>query len=332
MPLTKNGQLRIEVIDEIFRGINRYNFNDLLKKVNSVLLRHGTPAIGEKTLYNDLKFLREEKGAPIHRPNASDDKYYYTEKFSIKTSLLDYEEIEYLKQVSLIVKKLSPSQTGEEFNQIISKLDNTVHTVSEHAQSIIEIEEHTQSSGIHWYNALFYAIKDKSPLRIAYKPYHKDEPREFIFHPYLLKQYRNRWFLFGREGNKEYVTNLGLDRIVSIKNSSAMYNENDLFSSEDYFNHLIGVSKPNESEIQDIILRVEAKSVPYILSKPIHKLQKKVKSYKNGDIQLKIPLYVNYELTSTILGYQNTVEVLAPRKLREEVLGILKKGLKKYEL
>jgi predicted DNA-binding transcriptional regulator YafY len=330
MPLTKNAQLRIEVIDEIFRGVNRYNFKDLLKKVNTVLSRSGTPAIGEKTLYNDLKYLREEKGAPIHRPNASDDRYYYTEKFSIKTPLLDYEEIEYLKQISLIVKRLSPAHSGEEFNQIIAKLDNTVHTVSEHAQSIIEVEAHSQSSGIHWYNALFYAIKDKSPLRIAYKPYHKVEPREFVFHPYLLKQYRNRWFLFGREGNKEYVSNLGLDRIVSIKNSAATYVENDLFSPEDYFNHLIGVTKPNEGEIQDIVLRVEAKSVPYILSKPIHKLQQKVRSYINGDIQLKIPLYINYELISTILGYQNTVEVVTPKELRKEILDILKKGVKKY--
>jgi hypothetical protein len=55
MPLIKNAQLRIEVIDEIFRGINRYNFEDLLKKVNAILIRSGTPAIGEKTLYNDLK-------------------------------------------------------------------------------------------------------------------------------------------------------------------------------------------------------------------------------------------------------------------------------------
>lgn len=331
MPLTKNAQLRIEVIDEIFRGINRYNFDDLLKKVNDVLLRSGTPAIGEKTLYNDLKYLREEKGAPIHRPNASDDRYYYTEKFSIKTPLLDFDEIEYLKQISLVVKRISPAHSSEEFNQIIAKLDNTVHTKAEDIESIIEVETHTQFSGIHWYNTLFYAIKDKSPLRISYKPYHREEPREFVFHPYLLKQYRNRWFLFGRESNKEYVTNLGLDRIVSVKNSTATFVENDLFTAEDYFNHLIGVSKPSEGEIKDIVLRIEAKSVPYILSKPIHNLQKIVKNYKNGDLQVKIPLYINYELVSTILSYQNTVEVLAPKELRDEILNILKKGVEKYE-
>jgi predicted DNA-binding transcriptional regulator YafY len=110
---------------------------------------------------------------------------------------------------------------------------------------------------------------------------------------YLLKQYRNRWFLFGREGNKEY--------------------------------------KPLESEIQDIILRVDKKSVPYVLSKPIHSLQKTTKHYKNGDIQVKIPLYINYELVSTILTYQNTVEIIAPNELRLEVLDILRKGIKLYE-
>ncbi len=331
MPLTKNAHLRLEVIDEIFRGVNRYNFKDLLKKVNSVLVRSGTPAIGEKTLYNDLKYLREEKGAPIHRPNAYDDRYYYTEKFSISTTILDYEEIDYLKQVSLILKRLSPAHSGDEFNQIIAKLDNTVHIKSDSAESIIEIESHTQTSGIHWYNTLFYAIKDKSPLRISYKPYHKEKPRDFILHPYLLKQYRNRWFLFGREGNKEYITNLGLDRIVSIKNSAANFLENDLFSVEDYFNHLIGVSKPRNGEVQEIVIKVDAESVPYILSKPIHNLQKISKKYKNGEVQVNIPLYINYELISTILSYQHTLEVMKPLELRKEIIAILKKGMKKYE-
>jgi predicted DNA-binding transcriptional regulator YafY len=331
MPLTKNAQLRIELLDEIFRGVNRYNFINLLKKINNVLCSYDIPAIGEKTLYNDLKYLREEKSAPIHRPNAFDDKYYYTEKFSIKTTILDYEEIEFLKQVSLILKRLSPAHSGGEFTQIIAKIDNTTHTVTETEESIIEIETHTQSSGIHWYNTLFYAIKDKSPLRISYKPYHKDEARDFIFHPYLLKQYRNRWFLFGREAGKEYVANLGLDRIVSIRNSGVTFFENDLFSADHYFNHLIGVSKPRDVEIQNVVLRVDEKSVPYILSKPIHNLQKISKRYKNGDIQVEIPLYINYELISTILSYQNTVEVLMPKELRQEILNILKKGMNKYE-
>jgi predicted DNA-binding transcriptional regulator YafY len=236
-----------------------------------------------------------------------------------------------LKQVALIISRLSPAHSGDEFNEIIAKLDNTVHTLSDQRESIIEIEAHTQSSGIHWYNTLFYAIKDKSPLRLSYKPYHKEEARDFVFHPYLLKQYRSRWFLFGREGNKEYLANLGLDRIVSIKNSVATFIKNDLFSAEDYFNHLIGVSKPRNGKIEDITLRVEVKAVPYILSKPIHKLQKTIKKYKTGDLLVKIPLYINYELISTILSYQNSVEVIAPKELREEILSILKKGINKYQ-
>ena len=122
-----------------------------------------------------------------------------------------------------------------------------------------------------------------------------------------------------------------LNRIISIKNSAATFIENDLFSADDYFNHLIGVSKPKNGEIQDIILRVEAKSVPYILSRPIHKLQKIDKHYRNGDIQIKIPLYINYELISNILSYQNTVEVLKPKELRQEIFEILKKGIDKYK-
>jgi predicted DNA-binding transcriptional regulator YafY len=74
------------------------------------------------------------------------------------------------------------------------------------------------------------------------------EPTEKIVHPYLLKEFRNRWFLLGREGDATRVTNYALDRIKKIKPSNEQYLDNDLFNAFQYFNHLIGVSVPEGGE------------------------------------------------------------------------------------
>jgi hypothetical protein len=319
MPVVKNARLRLEVLDEILSGINKYSFNDLLKKINNKLILNGDSAIGEKTLYNDLKYLREEKGAPINKPNAFDPNYYYTEKFSIKELLLGDEEVDYLKQAAEILKRLSPFLIGQEIDEIIAKLENKVHTNVPSREQIIQFETHTQSTGGNWLQSLFSAIKEKLALRIIYKPFSKTESKELIFHPYLLKQYRNRWFVFGREDHNNYVTNLALDRILSIKNSSTSFVENDLFSPDDYFKHLVGVSMPRNSPIEDVVIRIKATTVPYLTSKPIHNLQEVTKTYKNGDVQIKIPVYINYELESTIMSYGKALEVLKPEVLRNNL-------------
>ena len=319
MPLTKNAQLRIEILDEILSGINKYTFQNLLKRINEKMIFAGFCEIGEKTLYNDLKYLREEKNAPVHRPNAFDNTYYYTEKFSIKDLLLGEEEVDYLKQAAEILKRLSPFLIGPEIDEIIAKLENKVHTNVPSREQIIQFETHTQSAGGNWLQSLFSAVKEKSALRIIYKPFSKTEPKELIFHPYLLKQYRNRWFVFGREEYNNYVTNLALDRIVSIKNSSTSFVQNDLFSPDDYFKHLVGVSMPRNSPIEDVVIRIKATTVPYLTSKPIHNLQEITKTYKNGDVQIKIPVYINYELESTIMSYGKALEVLKPEVLRNNL-------------
>jgi predicted DNA-binding transcriptional regulator YafY len=324
MPLTKNSKLRIEILDEILGGIKKYTFQDLQKKINEKLILNGYNGIGEKTLYNDLKYLREEKYAPIHKPNPFDNTYYYTEKFSIKELLLGDEEVDYLKQAAEILKRLSQFLIGPEIDEIIAKLENKVHTNVPSREQIIQFETHTQSAGGNWLQSLFSAVKEKLALRIIYKPFSKTESKELIFHPYLLKQYRNRWFVFGREEHNNYVTNLALDRILSIKNSSTSFIENDLFSPDDYFKHLVGVSMPRNSPIEDVVIRIKATTVPYLTSKPIHNLQEITKTYKNGDVQIKIPVYINYELESTIMSYGKALEVLKPEVLRNNLKELMK--------
>jgi predicted DNA-binding transcriptional regulator YafY len=330
MPVTKNAQLRIELLDDILGGVRKYNFEDLLEKINDKLAEAGYSTIGERSLFTDLQYLREEKDAPIHKPTSVDPYYYYTEKFSIKNRLLEEEEVDSLKQASEILKRLSPHLIGSELDEVIAKLENKVHTNVPDRAEIIQFETHTQSAGGNWIHPLFTAIKDKSSLRITYKPFHKTEAREFIFHPYLLKQYRNRWFLFGRENSNIYIMNLALDRIQSIKNSSSVFIENDLFLPDNYFKHMVGVSMPINGEIHDVVIKVKPKSVPYLTSKPIHKLQETVKTYKTGAIQIKVPVYINHELVSTILSYGNALEVISPAILRDEIKETIHNYMKLY--
>jgi predicted DNA-binding transcriptional regulator YafY len=216
--------------------------------------------------------------------------------------------------------------------EIINKLQNTVTTNAKDAATIIQFEKQAPTTGNEYIDDIFSAIKEKTPLRISYQSFKAKSPDQYIFHPYLLKEYRNRWFLIGRKENSNTITNLALDRIKSIKNSSSPYLHNDLFQTEVYFNNLIGVSVPTGERIQEIEIKVTSKQAPYVRTKPIHHTQEIIKEYSNGDILIRLYLICNYELKSTLLGFGCDLEVTKPADLREEIKNILQSAVHCYSI
>ena len=313
-------RLRIEILDELLGGTRKRNYRDLLAALGSALQLRGEVPIQERMLKNDISFLINNEGAPIHRPTKKDPYIYYTEKFSLKKVPVDDDDIAYLKQAVAILKKATDIKLTIEIDAIISKLENKIHTNVPESNTMIAFEEHTQANGNEYFDKLFSAIQEKSTVKLSYQPFGKEE-REWLLHPYMLKEYRNRWFLIGRVGNNKSVSNLGLDRIKGkIKNCSEPFTENDLFDPETYFNNLIGVTFPSEQkEPYEIQIKVSKLLIDYVKTKPIHKWQKMLKEYKDGSILIGLDLFNNYELKSYLLSYGPGIEVVKPKLLRAEM-------------
>jgi len=319
MPVTKNFSLRIEILDQLLSIGKKFTFSQLLERINEKLSEMGLSEISDRTLRNDIKFLRDEKDAPLFKATNTEPFYYYVNKFSIKELIISDEDVDYFKQAADILKKVAGLSFGAELDEIIKKLENRVHTNIPERSNFIQFENQVITLGLNWLDDLFNSIKNKSVLRVSYLPFHYETAKDFIFHPYLLKQYRNRWFVFGRTDENNFLTIFALDRIKGIKNSKNNYIENNLFDPEEYFNNLVGVSVKKDSKIEDILIKVKGPQLQYILSKPIHNNQEMVKKYKNGDAMIKLKLFVNYELVSQLMGYGSTIEVIKPQFLRDEI-------------
>jgi len=142
-------------------------------------------------------------------------------------------------------------------------------------------------------------------------------------HPYYLKQYNNRWFVFGFNPDVNKADwNLALDRIISITETSQKYIESPQIDWSEYFEDIIGVTKPTDQIPEEITLIFSGKTCNYIESKPIHGSQK---SYWIDDKKLKVTLniIINYEFERLILSYSDSLTILSPIKLKN----IIKKRL-----
>src|SRR5690606_17761466 len=121
---------------------------------------------------------------------------------------------------------------------------------------------------------LFNAIVNKRSLTVEYQDFKSPLPYTIAFHPYYLKQYNNRWFVFGyNEFTKNEYWNMALDRIKTIEEAKAKYIETEV-DWEEYFYDLIGVTKKVDDELQTVKLWFSPSQAPYVVTKPIHPTQK----------------------------------------------------------
>ena len=88
---------------------------------------------------------------------------------------------------------------------------------SRYSQSFIHFERAPEIIGIQYFDPIVRAIENSMVLRITYLPYYEDKPYFNEVHPYLLKEFRHRWYLIGFNAYREQLRTYALDRIRSLE-------------------------------------------------------------------------------------------------------------------
>jgi predicted DNA-binding transcriptional regulator YafY len=145
-----------------------------------------------------------------------------------------------------------------------------------------------------------------------------------------LKQYNNRWFLFGfNPVTGKYDWNLAIDRIMGIKETTGSYQKNTKIKWQDYFDDIIGVTRPADGKLRTVILQFLGKTGKYMVSKPLHGSQRS-KWLDNDTLEIRLKLIVNYELERLILSYADSVKVIEPETLMISVKSRLGQAYAQY--
>lgn len=332
MAITKNAFIRYQALDRCFRNPGRnFYIDDLLEICNEAIteLDPNSSGIKKRQLYDDISFMESSQGwsIPLERMKDGRKKYFRYENlsFSINSQPINDLEAEQLKSAMMVLRRFKGIPQFEWINELLPKLDDTFK-LSNHSDNIINFDRNEFLTGTEHLSPLFNAILYKQTLQITYQSFKSDTEQEILFHPYHLKSYNNRWFLFGKSGSYENLTNLALDRIKDIKNSEIEYFENGALDFDEYFEDIIGVSKLAEQKPIKIELQATKKLAPYIKTKPLHGSQKTISESESG-YSFSIEVIPNYELEQLLLSYGEAIKIQGPsnfkQKMKERVLELL---------
>ena len=330
MATNKHAMIRYQALDACFANrYKRFFIEDLIEACNKALQEFYLSKedtvndveyyVKRRTIFNDIAFMQSEEGwsAPIKRFYESHRCYYRyeDENFSINKRDFSQAELDTLDEALIMLNRLNGTAGFDWVSEFIANFEDKLGR-KKNTTPVIGYEKNPFLTGIENLSVLYNYIVNKQVIKISYQHFTQGE-MVHIMHPYYLKQYNNRWFLFGiTEQNKEVLTNLALDRIANIELADTPYIPNTSFDFEEYFDDVVGVSVPRSGEPEKVVLKISEKQYPYIKTKPLHPSQAELDK-DNRIIQLDV--FLNWELESLILSYGDDIEVIEPISLRERI-------------
>ena len=341
MATNKHAIIRYQALDKCFSNrYKKYYIEDLIDECNKALQEFYITKedkvndiehyVKRRTIFEDIKYMKSLAGydAPIVSVYEGRRCYYrYSDAaFSIKKKEFSDADLDTMDEALILLNRLNGLAGFDWVEEFIANFEDKLGR-KRNTTPVIGYEKNPFLRGIENLSPLYNYIVNKQVLKITYQHFTQGEMVHFM-HPYYLKQYNNRWFLFGiTERERDHLTNLPLDRIVNVEPVHMAYIPNTKFDFEEYFDDVVGVSVPRSGAPEKIVLQFGEKRYPYVITKPIHPTQKEMDK-ENRIIQLEV--HQTPELESRILSFGDQVEVLEPITLRERISEQIKNLKEKY--
>src|SRR5258708_3071068 len=336
MSINKLALIRYKTIDECLRNrVRKWTLEDLIDKVSSVLYEYEGihSGVSRRILQMDIQLMRSNKlgyNAPII---VTGKKFYSYEdpKYSITQAPINNKDVEKMKEIVGVLKQFNGFNYFDEMSDMIAKLENNLYRSTHRDGNYIQFESNQQLKGLQHINPLYQAILHKRPLLLEYKSFKATQARKNIYYPYLLKEYRNRWFLITKAQDGKSLMTLALDRILEFQElPKEPFVPYEGVEFDRYFSDLIGVTKSEKDRPHKVILQVNKSNAPYVLTKPIHPSQSILKEEEDG-LLIRIDVVLNFELEREILGFGESIKVLPPRLLASRIKRRLELARRPYE-
>ncbi|MCC5944322.1 MAG: WYL domain-containing protein [Bernardetiaceae bacterium] len=326
MPITKLALLRYMRIDRMLRN-KQFRYPSKQDILEACTEDFGILSVS--TIEKDFAAMRLDFDAPIAYHKKEKGYYYTDENYRFLSVNLSEKEKMALGFVETVLSEFRELPIFADFSDAVDKvLDGVSHVKRSGRQPTIHLDTLPPQKGREIMPDIWQYIDNKNVIALIYQKYESETPKTYTAHPYLLKTYRNLWYMIAWVEEYGKVRTFGIDRIISAKvltDKLYMPPEQADFDAQQYYRYCIGVTAL-EQQPQDIILSFDAFQGKYIEAQPLHHTQEVLINNKK-EYRIKLKLIVNYELKMLLMSYGASLKVMAP----EELVADLHKELNKMQ-
>ncbi len=338
MPANKYALLRYRIIDRCLTNTARpFPSKEALRQAcEDALYGSDGEQISESTIEKDIWAMRNEGElgfyAPISYSKAEKGYYYEDPKYTINDINLGDEDLDALYFAADTLTQFRDIPLFKAYRNAIDKLVSKLRVNRDPndrtTDDFIQFEDAPEVHGLDHLEPLVEAIRDNASIRFNYQKFTDDSYDEHEVDPYLLKEYRNRWYLICWHPAKNEYRTFGLDRIRSLERAETTFVMREDFDSDRFFRFSVGITQINSEPVL-VKLKCEPLLAKYLQSRPLHKSQA-AEIQADGSTMLTLEVLITFELVNEILGYGKAIEVEAPHELRLRVREEFKAALDLY--
>ena len=157
-------------------------------------------------------------------------------------------------------------------------------------------------SGQKYLTPLIEAMRDGKTVVLRYKSFWRQDEYSVEVEPFLVKVFRQRWYLLARNPRKDVLRIYALDRIRELRQTENTFTLPKNFSPEDYFYNSFGIISPDNCPPEVVKLKVYGTQKEYFRTLPLHHSQEEI---ENTDEYTVFRYYLSptYDFIQEILSH-----------------------------
>lgn len=350
MPTNKNAMTRYKILDDLLSNrYHNYSLDDLTEELNRRLNDMDIDSVTRRCVEKDIHYLEFDGPFLVEIERYSAPGYNKEKQRSYTKKCLRYANPSF----SIFKKDLSEDEEyllSEALNMLgqfegLPNLDGLEGLrlglgVTPKRKIISFSKNPLENSTL--FGELFTLISQRLVTELTYHTFNNAKAeKKVIVHPYLLKEYNRRWFLFAAANSDDKLLCFSLDRIDSVKSLPAFQYREYKGDLSSYFDDIIGVTLHIGNPIEHITFWVSNNSKYYVETKPLHESQILYKGEKEMEFEKKYPklkngcffsidCVENYELIRELCSFGPELIVLSPKKIQNEIVDRLEKMSNRY--
>lgn len=264
------------------------------------------------------------KDIQIHLLKESDLQGYDL-KTSVRTFQRDLVDIRSLFQIDIRYdfsgRKYHIENTeNEEYNERILDAFDTINALhlNEGMSKFLDFEKR-RSSGLEHFHGILCTIKNRFQLNFAYQSFWQEEAFTRKTNPYLLKEFKGRWYLIAKDLKDEQVKTFALDRFRNLDITKKRFTyPSDLDPRERFRNSFGIISSVSGSVPENVVLSFDPHQGKYVKTQKLHPSQKTLIDNET-EFRIQLKVYIAFDLVKELLSYGRDLKVIEPLSLVNEL-------------
>ena len=317
MNLSKSAFRRYKVIDELVRNPRRKypTMNEIIDACWEKL--DFMPS--KETIQKDIANMRlpypDGFDAPIHYCPRNKGYEYTDPNYALAGVSLRQEELDTIRESVDLIRSIGGSRISHQFNNAVEKLISATierNINEEEKRPVLQTMIPPISRGFEHFDSFYLACKERMPISFIHFSYKKRNYRHVIIHPFLIKEFENRWYIIGYSENHQEIRTFGMDRISEPLLLKKKFHKVDSSAIDAHLNDIYGVFPIPNAKKEVIRIKVSELGTHYMQAYPLHESQV-IKKHSEGTSEITFQLIPSIELARYLLSQGRHVQIIAPK-------------------